>query len=158
MIIRTKAFRFSKVHRLTPQPNKSEHLDTKLGEGQPILEYGHHSVRDPMESGAYEELPSFTCGEDNDHASDFLMNMNMGDICLSDLLDSDFSDICNFNYCEENGNELSRSPSSDGPAMLSGQVLLQDWTSNSCDQANVSAPTLQSFSSFLHSEGEWLGE
>ncbi|KAE7998474.1 hypothetical protein FH972_003018 [Carpinus fangiana] len=136
--IRTKAFRCSKV-RITPQSNTCENFEDKVWPaGHPMAD-GHNYPTNKTSTG--NELLSFPCGEDNMNispSSDFTMNFNVGDICLSDLLNSDFSDMCDFNYGDDNINE----------------EVLQDWSSVS----NGVQPNFQSFPSLLGSGEQWLGE
>nr|UOI39523.1 R2R3 MYB transcription factor [Betula platyphylla] len=97
--IRTKAFRCSKVLISTPQPNTCQNFEAKAG----VPSDGHKPA------GKTDELLSFPCGEDTNinPSSDFMnMNFNMGDICLSDLLNSDFSYMCDFNYGDDNSNDV----------------------------------------------------
>jgi myb proto-oncogene protein len=127
--IRTKAFRCSKV-RIN---------EDKVGPaGHPMAD-GHNYPTNKTSTG--NELLSFPCGEDNINispSSDFMMNFNEGDICLSDLLNSDFSDMCDFNFGDDNINE----------------EVLQDWSSVS----NGVQPNFQSFPSLLGSGEQWLRE
>ncbi|XP_035550373.1 transcription factor MYB1-like [Juglans regia] len=140
-VIRTKAFRCSKVP-LTPvvlqaQPNKHQHsINNK-----------------PAESGALmDEFFPFSCQEedhqDHNHSSIF------GDICLSDLLNWDFSDVSDFIFSDNNSNDLS--PSSDQQPLCVSEEMLQDWTASNCVQTNVVAPNIQGVSSLLNSGGELL--
>jgi myb proto-oncogene protein len=116
---------------------------------------GQYPINKP---GTSDELLSFPCGEDNP-SSDFMMDFNMGDICLSDLLNSNFSDMCDFNYGDDNCNDLS--PSSREQLMLS-EEMLQDWSStasNAVELETNAAPNLQySFASPLGYGEQWLGE
>lgn len=87
-----------------------------------------------------DELLSLPCGEDNNiPSSDFMTNFNVGDICLSDLLNSNFSEMCDFNYGDDN---------------ISNEKMLQDWSSVS----NGVQTNFQSFPSLLDSGEQWLGE
>ncbi|KAF5481741.1 hypothetical protein F2P56_002371 [Juglans regia] len=177
-VIRTKAFRCSSKLLLTPQPNKSckENLETNvIGVGLMPMDGQHHSVNKPTElSGAFDELlslvtttptPTGSSGDhNNNQSSDLLMNFNVGHICLSDLLNSDFSGVCDFNYSDDNmSNDLSP-VSADQPPLTQysdHRDMLQDWKiNNSCVQTmNYVAPNLQySFSSLLNSVAEWFEE
>ncbi|KAG2712789.1 hypothetical protein I3760_04G142400 [Carya illinoinensis] len=156
-VIRTKAFRCSKVP-LTPvvpqaQPNTHQHLDKINIMGQ----YQYSLNNKPAETGALDEFfPSSYREEDQDHnqSSDFPMNFKMGDIGLSDLLNSDFSDVCDFIFSDDNSNDLSPA-SSDQPLWVS-EEMLQDWTVNNGVQTNIVAPNIQCFSPLLSSGGELL--
>ncbi|KAF5481738.1 hypothetical protein F2P56_002369 [Juglans regia] len=148
-VIRTKAFRCSSKLLLTPQPNKSckENLETNvIGVGLMPMDGQHHSVNKPTElSGAFDELlslvtttptPTGSSGDhNNNQSSDLLMNFNVGHICLSDLLNSDFSGVCDFNYSDDN--------------------MSNDLSPVSADQPPL---TQYSFSSLLNSGAEWFEE
>ncbi|MCI22397.1 tannin-related R2R3 MYB transcription factor, partial [Trifolium medium] len=86
-------------------------------------------------------------------SADLLDDFNIADdICLSELLNSDFSNACNFDY-----NDLL-SPCSDQTQMFSDDEILKNWTQcNFADETNVSN-NLHSFASFLESSEEVLGE
>lgn len=130
----------------------------------------HHSINKPTEvSGTFDELLSLTSTaatttgtgyHHNNQSSDLMMNFNVGDICLSDLLNSDFSDVGDFNYSDDNSNDLSPA-SAHQPSLLryTDREMLQDWKMSNCVQTvNYVAPSLQSFSSLLNSGGEWFEE
>lgn len=138
--IRTKAFRCSKVH-ITPhsQPNTCENSEAKVGPaGHPLMDVHNYPTNYKPSTG--DELLSLPCGEDNNiPSSDFMTNFNVGDICLSDLLNSNFSEMCDFNYGDDN---------------ISNEKMLQDWSSVS----NGVQTNFQSFPSLLDSGEQWLGE
>ncbi|CAL5199192.1 unnamed protein product [Lathyrus oleraceus] len=91
--------------------------------------------------------------KDKELSADLLVDFNIGDdICLSELLNSDFSATCSFDY-----NDLLSSPCSDQTRMFSDEIL-KNWTQcNFGDETNVSN-NLHSFTSFLESSEEILGE
>ncbi|KAG6661921.1 myb-related protein 330-like [Carya illinoinensis] len=173
-VIRTKAFRCSSKLIQTPQPNKcKENLETNvIGVGLvPMDGHEHHSINKPKElSGTFDELLSLvtstTTGSgdhNNNQSSDLGMNFNVGDICLSDLLNSDFSNVCDFNYSDDNSNDLSPVSADQPPLMQYSddhRDMLQDWKTSNCVQTmNYVAPNRQySFSSLLNSGGEWFEE
>lgn len=117
------------------------------------MEDGLYPTNHPVNYSSSEELLSFPTGEDNP-SSDFMMNFNMGDMCLSTILNSDFPDICGFSGNEDISKDPSPSP--EQPLMFS-EEMLQDWTPGGCIEINE-GPNLQSFSSLLDSGSEWLVE
>lgn len=160
-VIRTKAIRCSKVF-LTPQPSQHEHFinTNELRAGQ-ILD-GQLSINKAVESDTYGEFFSFASGgEDNmndPNSLDFMTNFNMGEICLTDLLSSDFSDMCDIiNYSNDARNDLSPSSEQQQQQLMLSEEMLQDWSGSNCLQPNV-ASNLQSLASILDSGDEWLGQ
>ena len=157
-MIRTKAIRCSKVF-LTPQPpSQYEHyfssveLET-VGTGHQILDIGQLSTNN--------KLVESDTNEDNNHLNslDFMMNFNMEEVCLTDLLSSDFPDMWNItNYSDNDARRNDLSSTSEQPLILS-QQLPQDWTTSDCVQLlpNV-ATNLQSLATLLDSGEEWLAQ
>ncbi|CAI8611005.1 unnamed protein product [Vicia faba] len=91
--------------------------------------------------------------EEKELSTDLLVDFNIGDdICLSELLNSKFSTTCSFDY-----NDLLSSPCSDQTPLFSDEIL-KNWTQcNFGDETNMSN-NLHSFTSFLESTEEVLGE
>ncbi|PSS20780.1 Anthocyanin regulatory C1 protein [Actinidia chinensis var. chinensis] len=99
-VVRTKAMRCSKVfNTISPQPNKA----------QPIKAMDT-PVTNPPELCPYNGVLSPTPEEDNP------LDANLGDGWLSDLLNSDFSGLCDFN------GDLSTS------SELFFKDMVEDWT------------------------------
>ncbi|KAK4565180.1 hypothetical protein RGQ29_007010 [Quercus rubra] len=159
-VIRTKAIRCSKVF-LTPQPRSQYEYDFSsmeleaVGTGHQILDIGQLSTNNKLvESDTYED-------NNNNHLNslDFMMNFNMEEVCLTDLLSSDFPDMFDItNYSDNDARRNDLSSTSEQPLILSEQ-LLQDWTTSSCVQLQPNVPTnLQSLASLLDSGEEWLAQ
>ncbi|TKY54429.1 Transcription factor TT2 [Spatholobus suberectus] len=163
-LVRTKATKCSKVLFLNPlpRPHPSMQLPNKSkAKAKAEVEEEEEArlvdaVSNKMEPGTYDNgfLSSFPC-EEKELCTDLLIDFNMGDICLSDLLNSDFT--YNFSYGNVNNPELL-SPCSDQPDPIFSDEVLKDWTqTNFADETNASS-NLHSFSSFLESGEEKLGE
>ena len=159
-MIRTKAIRCSKVF-LTPQPPSQYEYDFSsmeleaVGTGHQILDIGQLSTNNKLvESDTYED-------NNNNHLNslDFMMNFNMEEVCLTDLLSSDFPDMFDItNYSDNDARRNDLSSTSEQPLILSEQ-LLQDWTTSSCVQLQPNVATnLQSLASLLDSGEEWLAQ
>ncbi|GFY80481.1 myb domain protein 5 [Actinidia rufa] len=80
-VVRTKAIRCSKVFNIiSPQPNKAQPMKAM-----------DTPITNPLELSPYNGVLSPTPEEGNP------LDANMGDVWLSDLLNSDFSGLCDFN-------------------------------------------------------------
>ncbi|KAJ7979260.1 Myb transcription factor [Quillaja saponaria] len=128
-VVRTKATKCSKVF-INPQ------LHTPL-----MAEAGRSvSVSDsvPFDAANINSLskPLEHSNNVHDNASgQFLMDFNVGEISLTGILNSNFYDLCDFNYRNDNGNDLSLF--SDQPLVFSDEML-QDWTAlSNIDEANL---------------------
>lgn len=144
-VVRTKATKCSKVVFKNSLPQSSTMQMQNNSEAEAETE---PSTR----VDAANEFLSFS-GEEKEVSEDLLVDFNMGnDNGLSEFLNSDLSNMCNFSY-----NELLLSPCSDQPPMLSDEIL-KNWT-QCCfnDETNVSN-NFHSFNSFLDSSEEVLGE
>ncbi|KAK7265424.1 hypothetical protein RJT34_33044 [Clitoria ternatea] len=105
-VVRTKATKCSKLLFLDP-PNNNNSTD----QPRPFLQYDNGF------------LPA---DEDKEISTDFLIDFNnVGDICLSDLLNSD--DCLNMCDLSWNNNQQPLSPCSDQTPIFSDQFL-KDWT------------------------------
>ena len=101
--------------------------------------------------------------DDNGFSSGLFTDFNMGEIdfnieeiSLSDLLNSDFSDVCDFSY-SNNNSDVDLSPCSEQPLIFSDEMI-QDWTQSNFDESNVGSNDVHAFTSFLESQEELLGE
>nr|WFS86382.1 R2R3-MYB TF proanthocyanidin/anthocyanin repressor [Cornus kousa] len=116
-VVRTKAVMCSKVVITPPPPHpqKIGHIDTNIGVAQTVVEEEEEtSIVEPIfGSNSCVGASSFSgTFEDQDHTWDF----NIGEVCLSDLLNSDFSGLSDFNYSNGvNTNDMS-------------VPCLEDWT------------------------------
>lgn len=110
------------------------------------------------EDGGHSSPPSyFSAGKDYHyyHHGDLLMaDFNVGEISLSDLLNSDFSDMCDFS---NNSVDAGLSPSSDQPFVFSDEAL-NDWTQSNVGGNDNVDNNIHSLTSFLESSEEWLVE
>ncbi|XP_042496772.1 transcription factor MYB1-like [Macadamia integrifolia] len=162
-VVRTKALRCTKVF-LTPPPDQQP-VDTHPQEGDNVCHNHNHQV------GSSESSLLFTSSHGDHHQEDIL-DVNVGEFCLSDLLlDSDhLEQLC----CFDDGNGIGGgggggshgcnnsdkdfSPCSDEPLLLNPDgEMLEDWTGNDCVQPDV-ASDLRSLASFLDADDQWLGE
>nr|BAP39802.1 R2R3 MYB transcription factor [Vitis vinifera] len=151
-VIRTKATRCSRVF-IAPLADRSTN-ENSIPRPRPAEPAGPSMTPD-LSMCHLVETGASSLVDTGDFSVDFMADMNMGELCLSDLLNSNFSDLCEV-HCE-NGNELSASSDGVAPLMFSKEML-EDWSSLSCYplQPNVGS-NLNSFTSFLDSGGDWLG-
>jgi len=147
-LVRTKATKCTKVlfphHSMLQLPNKSE----EEAEQQRVVDANNNG---------FMSFPNEQKKLSNDVLSDF----NVGDICLSDLLDSDFSNIYNFTYTTNDvhtNNDHLFSHCSDQAYTVCSDELLKNWKqTNFADETNASN-NLHSFISFLETSEERLGK
>ncbi|ESW26590.1 hypothetical protein PHAVU_003G132100 [Phaseolus vulgaris] len=164
-LVRTKATKCTKVFFPHPSmlqlPNKSEEEEEHEEEEEERIVDA--VVSDQMElttnNNGFLSFPN----EEKELSTDMLTDFNVGDICLSDLLDSDFSNIYNFTcttnavHNNNNDNQLF-SPCSDQPYPVCSDELLKNWKqSNFADETNASN-NLHSFISFLETSEERVGQ
>ncbi|XP_059634767.1 transcription factor MYB1-like [Cornus florida] len=149
LVPQTNATKCSKDF-ISPQPQKTEPIDTNIVMGgQPKV--NDTSIVRWIESSSYHETLSFTREEDS--SSDFMLDVIMGEVCLSDLLNSDFSGMWDFNS-NNNGNYLS--PSSEGPSLFSKEMQ-ESWAVNEHAQPKWGS-NHPVFASFLDSGEDWLAK
>ncbi|KAF6149382.1 hypothetical protein GIB67_016920 [Kingdonia uniflora] len=95
--------------------------------------------------------------------SDFMDDLDVGGLCLSEFLHSDFSDLCRFDDNNtirldgniDNTNDLSPPPiSSDNPLLFHGENIEQYWTGVNCIQRDATSD-LQSLDTFLNAKEDW---
>lgn len=146
----------------------------------PILMYNHNHNSEAMNNYKEEEegaaannnnddvyddqdgLLSAFGGHHHETGTDLVMGeFNMGDLCLSDLLNSDFSaEMCDFTTTYSNSDDILSPSCSDQPFHFSDDILnLNDWT-HTTHNNNATTQTphhhhnidhLHSFNSYLHS-------
>ncbi|MBA0777573.1 hypothetical protein Gotri_005581, partial [Gossypium trilobum] len=120
-VVRTRATRCSKVF-INP------HHHTQNRDPKPSSTCSNHG--DHGESKTMNELllPIMSESENEgttDHiSSDFTFDFNMGEFCLSDLLNSDFCDVSELNYSKG----FDSSPSPDQPPLDFSDEMLKEWT------------------------------
>ncbi|CAK9141004.1 unnamed protein product [Ilex paraguariensis] len=134
---RTKAVRCSKLLTSSQHP-RAESIDSSTEPAQSVV---HNSSDVPNPTG------------EEDKPTEFMPEIEMGEESLWDLLNSDFSDLGEFNHSNSNG----VSPSSGG-AIMSPKELLEDWTIRECLQPFVASSFHHYFSSVLESEEDWLAK
>lgn len=103
-VIRTKASKCSKVllrDPLLPCPpmqTQSDDFIAKLleeAEGEPLLS----AVANDFTSGDEDGVLSFDpCGNEKELSTDLLLDLDIGEICLPEFINSDFSYVCDFSY------------------------------------------------------------
>ncbi|PPS13878.1 hypothetical protein GOBAR_AA06708 [Gossypium barbadense] len=143
-VVRTRATRCSKVF-INP-PHYTQNRDPKPS--STCSNHGDH--REPKTMNELL-LPIMSESENEgttDHiSSDFTFDFNMGEFCLSDLLNSDFCDVNELNY----SNGFDSSPSPDQPPMDFSDEMLKEWTAaastHCCHQS--AASNLQSLPPFI---------
>ena len=149
-VVRTRAIRCSKVFINPQYPQKIEPFDRNR-EAKSSIDWDCSLMNQTSAFTPANGLPSISENEENDNnSSDFMLDFNMGDFCLSDILNSGFSDLGDLNY----NNALS--PSSDQPLIFS-EEMLQEWTSSHFAQLNVGS-NLHSLAPFLDNVEEWLAQ
>ncbi|KAG5547066.1 hypothetical protein RHGRI_012932 [Rhododendron griersonianum] len=132
-VVRTQAMRCTKVF-ISPQLQRIVTTDNK---GLPITTTGS-SVKPILES-----IPSPFTAQDNNPSTlddDLMLDVNMEDVFLSDILNSDFDAPCYVDCSGYRCNDLSAT-APDGTLICSKDVM-EDWTVNN----------------FLQQNGGWLAE
>ncbi|KAF6138262.1 hypothetical protein GIB67_030547 [Kingdonia uniflora] len=117
------------------------------------------------EPGTVNEFVVKKAPESDGLLSDLMADLDVGGLCLSEFLHSDFSDLRRFDdnnaICldgnNDNNNDLFSQISSDDPLLFYGENIEQYWTGVDCIQRDA-APDLQSLAIFLDAEEELLGE
>ncbi|XP_058729546.1 transcription factor MYB1-like [Vicia villosa] len=153
-VVRTKATKCSKVLFINSLPHSSPMHDLQnRDETETKTETKPSMVVDAVASDSMSNNGNGFLSLEKELSADLLVDFNIGDdICLSELLNSDFSTTCSFDY-----NDLLSSPCSDQTPMFSDEIL-KNWTQCGFgDETNVSN-NLHSFTSFLESSEEVLGE
>ncbi|XWS72247.1 hypothetical protein CRYUN_Cryun02cG0023400 [Craigia yunnanensis] len=149
-IVRTRAIRCSKVFINPQYPQKIQPFDRNR-EAKPSIDWDCPLMNQTSAFIPANGLPSISENEENDNnSSDFMLDFNMEDFCLSEPLNSGFFDLGDLNY----NNALS--PSSDQPLIFS-EEMLQDWTFSQYAQQNVGS-NLHSLAPFLDNVEEWLAQ
>ncbi|KAF8388745.1 hypothetical protein HHK36_025425 [Tetracentron sinense] len=126
-VIRTKAFRCT-TGFFTPQQHEIEHLHNKLAVGRPsmVLDMRNHIVVE-QESCV---VPSLIAPEE-DNLSNFMLDFNVDEFFQSNILDTDFSELCYSNngilrdHKKDTSNDLTLYI--DQPLMFY-EEMLKDWT------------------------------
>ncbi|KAF8388744.1 hypothetical protein HHK36_025424 [Tetracentron sinense] len=133
-VVRTKALRCTKPF-VTPQPDIGPSMVRELVNNKAV------------EAESCDGVSSVTPLED--HSSDFMMDLNMGELFLSNFLDNDLSQLCDFNNSivgvgsNDNRSNDDFSPSTDQPFLFSDEML-ENWTGNDSVQQDFDMD-LQSF-------------
>ncbi|KAI4344586.1 hypothetical protein L6164_011794 [Bauhinia variegata] len=151
-VVRTKATRCSKIfinlplHSSFQFQNNSSNTKEETVEAEPLpvdasAAATNNNDNNISAAGFQMELDkfdingflSFSAGEDHELGPDLLVDFNMGEICFSDLLNSDLiSDVqCDFSNSNNNSQEPSLSPSEKEPLLFSDE-LLKDRTQQFC--------------------------
>ncbi|XP_058108566.1 transcription factor MYB1-like [Magnolia sinica] len=156
-VIRTKALRCTKLF-IAPSPPQPK---AEISNQDAIKETAKLRDSSTLEAMELESLqaPLWTTREDG--SSNSLMDFDVGDLNVSDLLNTDFLQL----YCDNplhdqdnatggDGNNDKLSQRSNQPIMFN-EAMLEDWMVGDCVQPNI-ASDLQSLTSFLNSEEDWL--
>ncbi|KAK4265621.1 hypothetical protein QN277_026648 [Acacia crassicarpa] len=172
-VVRTKATKCSKVV-ITPRPPPPPPSRLLLQITDTETELLHHPMEDVATAADYNQTTGLLGGADDKSSSRLLVvekdrhhhyqepsssmiaaDFSVGEICLSDLLNSDFSGMCDFS---NNNSVDGLSPSSDQQPFVFSDDILNDWMqSNNGEDTNV-GNNLHSFTSFLESSETWLAE
>lgn len=171
-VVRTKATKCSKVVLNYDQPphhhDDQDHHVEQFDTDKQIIPFSLDGISLVEANNTLNIGSSFsTTATTRDISSaDFVLNFNMEELCLPDLLNSDFSDIRDFDYSSINidkshySKDLSLPYSKDQAIMSSDEVLQSCWSSTSsvkdCLVPNHVATNCHSFTSFLDAGGEWL--
>ncbi|XP_010273927.1 PREDICTED: myb-related protein Zm38-like [Nelumbo nucifera] len=163
-VVRTKALRCTKVF-LSPPHNQVEHIGVNDASPTVVVPttVGVDIATPPaVDSESYDGLSSFTPRDDN--SPDFMMDFNVDEFCLTDLLNSDLSQLCQFdngvlgetetNCCNDDNNGLS--PYSDQPLFYPDEML-EEWTGSDCVKPDV-VSDLRTLATFLDCEENWLAQ
>ncbi|XP_010261929.1 PREDICTED: myb-related protein Myb4 [Nelumbo nucifera] len=159
-VVRTKAFRCSKVFLGPPQNKMEQHTDNDAM--ALASKVGNFSTQKALVSESYDGQSSFTPEKENGISLDFTVNLNPGELFLSELLNSDFSQLGDFDdglvgevSNDENNNNNDSSPSSDQPPFFPDELF--EWKGSDCGQSDVISD-LRSLASFLDCGENWLAE
>ncbi|KAF3439666.1 hypothetical protein FNV43_RR17944 [Rhamnella rubrinervis] len=140
-VVRTKAIKCTKVvlnyeppHHHHDQGHKVENFDAYKQTLDTTI-----SLMDAKELNIGSSSSSFstTTTTQDISSADFILNFNLDELCLLDLLNSDFSDMCDFNYSNINidkshySKDLSLPNSKDQAIMSSEEMLQSFWSSTS---------------------------
>ncbi|XP_057969046.1 transcription factor MYB1-like [Malania oleifera] len=146
-VVRTKAMRCTKAV-LNIQPRRVEHFPENckteaaaVTEAEQLFVAGGFPGQNP---------PELSCPCDG-FLPDFVTDLNMADLSLADLLNSDFSsDLCDFSCSKGETNEqYLLSPSYSDEALMFSGKMLEDWANNS---------DFHSCASLLNSGEDWLAK
>ncbi|KAF6149381.1 hypothetical protein GIB67_016919 [Kingdonia uniflora] len=116
----------------------------------------------PEEPAAVNEFVKEKAPESDGLLSDFIADLDVEGLCLSEFLHSDFSDLCRFDDNNtirldgniDNNNDLSPPISSDNPLLFHGENIEQYWTGVNCIQCDPTSD-LQSLDTFLNAKEDW---
>ncbi|XP_022729718.1 myb-related protein 308-like [Durio zibethinus] len=150
-VVLTKATRCSKVFVKPRYPPKVDPNFDRNREAKPSKNGdGHCPMTQTWASTSINcLLPISENEKTNNNSSDFMLDFdNVGEFCLPDLLNSDFSDIGNLNY-----NNASV-PSQDQPLIFS-EEMRQDWTSTHY-ALNLASDLQYSLAPFIENFEDWL--
>ena len=154
LLVHTKASKCSKSLFVDPLPHSPMSLQNKPNADELGADYAVPMLVDDdaanklitsncskTETNVHDDNGnlSFPKGDDDKELStDLLLDFDIGEICLPDLLNSDFPNICDFGY---NNNKSSSSeellPFSDQLLVSSDDILKDSTHSNVCDEKNV---------------------
>ncbi|XVE70694.1 hypothetical protein DITRI_Ditri10aG0091200 [Diplodiscus trichospermus] len=125
-VVRTKATKCSKVFINPQYPQKVVPFDSNR-EAKASMDW-HCTMNQTSASTLLPTngLPSIAENDDDDtnNTYDIMLDLDDGELCLSNLLNSGFSDLSDLNY----SNALS--PSSDQKAVIFSEEMLHDWISS----------------------------
>lgn len=155
-VVRTKAVRCSKVIIAPlppPAPLKVEPINSKSNDVRGTA--AGSSVGELVgPTTNVDGLSSFAAGDD-DISADFTLDFSVGEFCLSDLLNGDFSDLFGLGCCNDKSND-DLSPLSDQNVSFSDEMLPNWADGDGCHTNVVSNLNLHSLSPFLEYGGEGL--
>ncbi|XVF35112.1 hypothetical protein REPUB_Repub18cG0116600 [Reevesia pubescens] len=142
-VVRTRAIRCSKVFI---NPQKIDPFDRNR-ETKPSIG-GDYPMNQTSASTPINEENT-----NDNNSSDFMLDFNMGEFCLSDILKSDFSDVGDhLNY-----SNIALTPASSDLPLIFSDEMLQDWISCTSHYAQqYVGSNLHSLASFLDNGEEWL--
>ncbi|XVE54005.1 hypothetical protein DITRI_Ditri03aG0048100 [Diplodiscus trichospermus] len=146
-VVRTRAIRCSKVFINPHQYTQEIDPFDRKREVKPSTTHGDCPLN---QASASTPINGLSSSENEENDNNFTIDFNMGEFCLSDLLNSDFSALGDLDYI----NALS--PSS-GQTIIFSDEMLQDWTSSHYAQQNVGS-NLRSLAPFLDNGEGWLAE
>ena len=111
-VIRTKATRCSKVFI---SPTTDGNITENISSSRPEPEFAARSMKADI---SRENMMETGLNDTEDFPMDFMVDINMGELCLSDLLNSNFY---------ENGNHELSGSSVGEPPLMTSKEMLQDW-------------------------------
>ncbi|XP_061348073.1 transcription factor MYB1-like [Gastrolobium bilobum] len=135
--VNTRNAQKSKLSSVPNESHVSKSIEQQETEPEPLLvnDGANNSISNKMETaGVCDDGGLSFPSDEKELSTDLLLDFDAGDICLPDLLNSDFSHVCDFSY---NNNDEYLLPFSDQPFVSSHEIHLDTTQIWFCDETNV---------------------